>query len=610
MWLTTVLIALAPAIAVTCAIAIGQSRDVRQVRLEQLSNATVDVSAELDSNLEANRRMVMNVSAGLARVGIESQATLEAWIIRTAEWSPTLDSVGVADATGRVLAMSRPIEQGYGYEAAPFAGQSVAERDYFQSALESGRSHLSNAFVSRAPRAGETAFAVSAPIVRDGAVVGVVFGQSMASRLAELERGYARSVEAAVVVLDQKNQVIYASATLRLAPFATAETAPWLAAAMPPDKPGTARVGQSAELASVLGGDAALYASSRGANGWTVVLARKQLTTGTIAASFLKSVAPILLLASLVAALLAYQLSLAIMRPLSQVLQRVESFSMDGSQSHFRGIGALPQEYMRMVRRLHRMAWRLNAWQHRLREALADAKRARSEVINVLVSREDEVRARTRELAEANAALERLSRVDPLTGVANRRWFAEALDREWRACLRDRKQITVLFVDVDHYKSYNDKYGHQAGDECLVRVAQALQASLYRPHDLLARYGGEEFAAIVAGASLADAMRLGERLRAAVEALGVRHEGSKVRGVLTASVGLATVTPDPAMSPEWLLRLADQALYAAKDGGRNVVSVMGTDGMLRNPAEVLGENGPGIDETSTGTTRRVPVLTR
>ncbi len=607
-WLTTLLIAIVPAIVVTVAIAVGQSRTVIDARLEQLTNASADVSAKLDQDFETNRRMVMSVAAGLGRVGLENPATVDAWVVRAAEWSPALDSIGVADATGRVLAMSRATEQGSGYEVAPFAGQSVAEREFFQRARETGQSYLSNAFVSRAPSAGEVAIAISAPIVRDGVVVGVVFGQALASRLAELERGYARSVDAAIVVLDPNNQVAYASSALRVAPLSAASNTAWIAPLLPQSKPGNGRAGPSESLAPLLGADAALFAAHRSSNGWSVLLARKQPTTGAIAADFLRSVAPLLLLASLAAALLAYRLSLAIMRPLSQVLQRVESFSMDGSQSHFRGIGPLPREYLRMVRRLHRMAWRLNAWQHRLREALADAKRARSEVINVLVSREDEVRARTRELAEANAALERLSRVDPLTGVANRRWFAEALDREWRACLRDRKQITVLFVDVDHYKSYNDKYGHQAGDECLVRVAQALQASLYRPHDLLARYGGEEFAAVVAGATVADAMRLGERLRAAVEALGVRHEGSKVRGVLTASVGVATVTPDPAMSPEWLLRLADQALYAAKDGGRNVVSLMGTDGLLRTTQDVLGEADRGLDDTSTSITRRVPVL--
>lgn len=580
-------------------IALGQARQLVEFRTEQLAKAARDVGAEIEDQFATHHRHSVRLAETLASVDLGDSATIERWVVQSAEWVTTLDSLGVADANGRILAISRRSERGGGYELAPFRGQSVADREYFRVAVSSGRSFISPGFVSRGARAGETAFVVSAPIVHDGEVRGVVFGSKLPSAFARLEERFAAGLESSLIVLDKRQQVLYSSPCLELAALATPREVAWLERVIPLNVSTRDRAdsGRLEELAELFAGQDVLYASNITERGWTVVLLRPQVTTATVMSMFLQRAAPALLLALLAAVVLAHRLSLSIMRPLAQVLQRVESFTLDGSHSHFPGIGAVPEEYLRMVRRLHRMAWRLHGWQQQLREALAEAKRARSDVIKVLVNREDEVRARTRELAEANAALERLSRVDPLTAVANRRWFAEALDREWRACLRDRVPISVIFIDIDHYKAYNDCYGHQAGDECLVRVAQVLAGSLYRPHDLLARYGGEEFAAVVTGAAPHEAGQLGERLRAAIESLAVRHEGAGAAGVLTASVGVATVTPDPANSAEWLLRLADRALYAAKDAGRNTVAIMRADGTLQVKGRPSGDGVPAPEST-------------
>jgi len=176
----------------------------------------------------------------------------------------------------------------------------------------------------------------------------------------------------------------------------------------------------------------------------------------------------------------------------------------------------------------------------------------------------------THKLDGANRELTRLSAVDGLTGIANRRQFDETLSREWRRCLRAREPLSLLMGDVDFFKQYNDGYGHQAGDECLKAVAESLQEKLRRPADIVARYGGEEFAAVLPGTSLEGAMRVAELMRAGVQSLGVAHAGSTF-GVVTASFGVATLLPTLPEGMPKLLSAADWALYEAKRQGRNCI---------------------------------------
>lgn len=158
---------------------------------------------------------------------------------------------------------------------------------------------------------------------------------------------------------------------------------------------------------------------------------------------------------------------------------------------------------------------------------------------------------------------------DGLTGIHNRRRFDEHLQRAWAQCIRERKPIALLLADIDHFKAFNDRYGHQAGDEALKSVAGALARFARRPLDLAARYGGEEFAVILFDAKRADAERIGGEILEAVRRLGIVHQDSAAAPVLTVSIGIACVLPAARRSWAGLVQLADQALYAAKDGGRN-----------------------------------------
>jgi len=180
-----------------------------------------------------------------------------------------------------------------------------------------------------------------------------------------------------------------------------------------------------------------------------------------------------------------------------------------------------------------------------------------------------------RKLAAANLELERISSLDGLTGIANRRYFDTVFDREWRRAMRETEPLSLIMCDVDYFKLYNDSYGHQPGDECLKLVAASLSEAMHRPTDLVARYGGEEFVIVLPGTHAGGAIRIAERLRQAVLDLQLPHEKSAVDDCVTISLGAATVAPMLKHQPEELLLAADKALYAAKKAGRNQVICAG-----------------------------------
>ncbi|MEO8256882.1 MAG: diguanylate cyclase [Acidobacteriota bacterium] len=180
------------------------------------------------------------------------------------------------------------------------------------------------------------------------------------------------------------------------------------------------------------------------------------------------------------------------------------------------------------------------------------------------------VEDRTSQLQRANDHLQRLSYIDSMTGIANRRHFEEILETEWRRAFRGRTPMALLMLDIDNFKLYNDTFGHRAGDGCLTRVATVLDASVQRAGDLMARYGGEEFVAVLTGTDEAGGVEVAERLRAAVEELAIRLSDDSLQ-VVTISIGVASGIPDETSSYEILLTAADKALYRAKRAGRNRV---------------------------------------
>jgi diguanylate cyclase (GGDEF)-like protein len=178
-------------------------------------------------------------------------------------------------------------------------------------------------------------------------------------------------------------------------------------------------------------------------------------------------------------------------------------------------------------------------------------------------------------LQRETSALQTIAWTDALTGVPNRHFFTQALARAWRGEYRSGQPQAILMIDIDHFKQLNDRYGHPAGDACLREVARALQQSLVRPEDVLARHGGEEFIVLLRDANAAGAEVVGERLRAAVENLHIKHAGCAL-GVVTVSIGVASGVLSGEAAASRLVEEADRALYEAKCTGRNRVKLMAT----------------------------------
>ena len=174
-------------------------------------------------------------------------------------------------------------------------------------------------------------------------------------------------------------------------------------------------------------------------------------------------------------------------------------------------------------------------------------------------------------LERANQALDKLAHIDGLTQVANRRRFDKVLEAEWLRMYREKKCLGMIIADVDFFKQFNDLYGHQIGDDCLISIATALNSVIHRPGDLVARYGGEEFVIILPDTDLEGCLKIARIMNKKVESLQIEHARSSVSSYVTISLGVAVLSPDKTDNRADIIGLADKALYRAKEEGRNRV---------------------------------------
>ena len=204
------------------------------------------------------------------------------------------------------------------------------------------------------------------------------------------------------------------------------------------------------------------------------------------------------------------------------------------------------------------------------RDELCQVAASFNNMAEQLAQRTEQLLKHADELETLNHKLEALSASDGLTGIANRRRFDQVLASEWVRAARLGQPLALAMLDIDWFKAYNDHYGHQAGDECLRRVAQIFAATVCRTGDLVARYGGEEFAFIAPATDGVGALDIAERVCAALQAQALPHARSAF-GCVTASIGVAVMVPSEEATPDILVRAADEALYRAKEQGRNRV---------------------------------------
>lgn len=175
------------------------------------------------------------------------------------------------------------------------------------------------------------------------------------------------------------------------------------------------------------------------------------------------------------------------------------------------------------------------------------------------------------ELKEANWMLENLSLIDELTGIPNRRNFNQYINIQWANCAFSKSELSIIMIDIDHFKAYNDNYGHLQGDDCLVKVAKCIMESSARPLDLAFRYGGEEFAVLLPNTDLNGAKIIAERIRENVENLKIEHQYSETANVITVSLGVSTILPNYKFHFHEFVESSDTGLYQAKKKGRNRV---------------------------------------
>lgn len=532
-----------------------------EARSRQLLAAATDAAARsLERRLLAYQRGLAEFAKVLALSDPEDRiALLDAHLDTDGDFLTML----VADQAGRVIA-ARANPRVFGGRDLP-ASLDVADRDYFQVPMREGRSYLSGVFQGRGFGAHRIV-ALSTPIVVQDRSIGVVQGAYAVDTIERLRGVVPMDPDAELLVLDREGGVIHAS---------TAWTA------------GTAEREALIRLAA----DPGQVVRTPGAPPWYIVSAQRNALGWTTAirvplaaiASQVREQTPGILTALLVWALLSLLLGWWLARSIALPVGRLAEALGDFDPTHpSPSLGRLPRFAPRELRELRaglaRSRRRLRSSYHALREALDQEARLRRALDITLAEREAVIRDRTQELADRTGELERanqlltdLARKDGLTGIPNQRAFHEYLDFAWRAASRMRQPVTLLLIDVDHFKAYNDRHGHPAGDVCLQRVAAALHGLVNRSMDFVGRCGGEEFAMVLGATWHAGGRVVAEQARLAVEGLAIPHGDSSVGPVVTISVGVATFSPDGQTEAATLLHLADAALYEAKRAGRNRV---------------------------------------
>ena len=225
----------------------------------------------------------------------------------------------------------------------------------------------------------------------------------------------------------------------------------------------------------------------------------------------------------------------------------------------------LGKNYKKMFKQFRRTVKMSDKQQHELKKSRETILSYNKELTNEIHERQRAEDA----LKNANLELQRLASLDGLTQLANRRRFDEYLNQQWRTMAREKKTIALIMCDIDYFKRYNDAYGHQGGDDCLIRVAQALHNSLNRSADLATRYGGEEFAIILPYTESKGAFQVAQSIKLSIKSLEIKHAQSMVNNIVTMSMGVADVFPTLKCYPEELISKADIALYEAKKQGRD-----------------------------------------
>lgn len=469
---------------------------------------------------------------------------------------PAFITALATDADGAIVDLHPP-------SRGDFRGQSVADRDYFQVPAATGQPYVSNGFIGRG-YGRDALVGVAASMHVDGRFVGVVEGSIPIERFTSMRSAVLRARGHEMLVVDRAGRVLHASEGLPYRFLQPLADASFLRDVELDDGVGPARLHEGV----LRGGGDAWAAMTQLRSGWRLVLFAP---TQPLVADLQRRAVTLggLVLLAVLGALAVARWQLGrLARATGAVLDAMRTLATDGRASQWQ-LGDVPRELRPVADAIGALVLRFNATAAQLREALARQSALADSLRQTVESHERDIVERTARLQAANVELERLSQTDALTGALNVRGFHAWVERHTGAGGALAQATALVALDLDHFKAYNDAYGHPAGDRVLRRVAAAAQAALRDSGDRLARVGGEEFAVVLPGADLATARAVAERMRAAVQALAIPHEAAP-SGRLSISLGV--VAAEAGELFDTVLQHADDALYRAKHAGRDRVA--------------------------------------
>jgi diguanylate cyclase (GGDEF)-like protein len=558
-----VLAALLPVLVFGIALVWNQWQRDRDDLLLRLSTGSQSSASTFDDSLDgqlAGVRLLAAMSATGSSPSTASPAAESAPSIaspgradeeldRLLKAYPSLLRALVADAAGAIVATR-------GEDGRPVAPtpENATDRDWFRTPRDSGLAHVSDGYRARL-HGDEALVALSAPVFRNGNFQGVVQASLPVERLFGQRSDNLRRRGIELLVLDRGDRVLHASPGLRLR-FLDATGAAGANIRRAAASPG--QIGQTRILAGLLRGGGRAYVDAvRMRTGWVVALVAPERRLLAPSLPRLGLMLGLLAVTTLGVLLALWRVRLLLASSLGRVVASLHGYALGGKLDP-RQLTRMPEELQPLAGGIGDLAARMNAAFAELRE--------------VIDQREHVIAERTESLRDAVDELDRLSRTDALTGSLNYRGFQEQALRLWQAASDQCDAFAVLAIDIDHFKAYNDHYGHLRGDGALKRFAGAVRSALLHADDVLARQGGEEFAVLLPGATVAQAHVAAARIRERLREADIAHVGSP-NGRMTASIGIAAMAPGEAVLLGTLLTQADAALYRAKTAGRDRAEV-------------------------------------
>lgn len=517
--------------------------DGAKMRIGNALSSVADALALGSIGLVERHLTAIELAARLPWESLDTESA-ERRLRQLSQRNPELRTLLAADAQGRIVSLQRESESVEALRSR--IGASVADREYFRVAWFERRPYLSDVFMGRGLWS-EPVVALSAPILDGGGEPIGVLQATLNLDVIQRRLGALVDRQRLGLLLDRSGQVVFASAELGLKPGVASETRlrRTLDALSGAQEPGIVTIGAVRYFAMVESTEF----------GWTAVALLPEPALDSALWQGLRLALPVLLLSLLGVWMAAHYGGAWLTRPVLQLSRAIRRLQ-PGQAVEADEVLAQP-----LPRELQPIAREVAALWRREREAFAQLDAASRE-------REHEIERRTSALRRAVAALRDESRTDSLTGVGNYRAYRQSIEECWQRIAGTREAMAVLQVDIDHFKQYNDSYGHPAGDLCLRRVADLLQTVARECGAQLARSGGEEFAMVVAGCPIERFIAIARELLARIEALDLPHARAP-SGRVTLSAGLAWGWWQPGTGPEDIVSAADRALYVAKNAGRN-----------------------------------------